>query len=223
MFEIYKSYKLLGFTEGTRFFLASFSKNSKKMKGHQVKISILGILHPIKIRMGTSDYDVFKQIFVNEEYNFPIHLNPKLIIDGGANVGYASIYFANKFNDATIFAVEPEKSNIDLLRENTYYYPNIKIIESAIWDENTTLKIKDVGFGEWAFMVEKAHPEDPNSFKAITIQKLLEESGYNKIDILKLDIEGSEKEIFLKNYEEWLGKVCILVIELHDRMKPGVQ
>lgn len=214
MTRSYNIYKILGMVEGTRLILALFFK-------HQVQVSIPGILHPIKIRAKTSDINVFEQIFVSEDYNFPTSIKPELIIDAGANVGYASVFFANKFRDAHIIAVEPEKSNIELLIENTSYYPNIEVIESAIWDENTYLKIKDVGLDKWGFMVEKAQPDDPISFRAITIQELLAKSGYEKIDILKLDIEGSEKEIFSRNYDEWLGKVYILIIELHDRMKPG--
>lgn len=210
----YKRYKLLGIIEGTRLSLAIYLK-------YPVRVSIPGVLHPIEIRAGTTDIKVFDQIFVDEDYNFPISIKPKLIIDGGANVGYASVYFANRFKEAHIIAIEPEKSNINLLKKNTCYYPNIEVIESAIWDENVYLKIKDVGLGEWAFMVERSKPDEPNSFRAITIQKLLAKSGYQKIDILKLDVEGSEKEIFSRNYEEWLGKVCFMVIELHDKMKVG--
>lgn len=207
-------YKRLGIIEGNNLIFALFFKNT-------VKINVPGILNPIKVRAGTSDVSVFGQIFVDEEYNFPISIKPELIIDGGANVGYASIYFANKFRDAHIIAVEPEKSNIEILKENTSYYPNIEVIESAIWDDNTYLKIKDIGLGNWGFVVEKTRPNEPESFKAITIQKLLTESGYEKIDILKLDIEGSEKEVFSNMYEEWLCKVSILIIELHDKIKPG--
>lgn len=210
----YYLYNALGILEGTRLIFSLFFK-------HTVTVNVPELSYPIKIRTKTTDINVFEQIFVRQEYNFPIDIKPKLIIDGGANVGYASIFFANKFQEAQIIAVEPEKSNFEILTENISYYPNIKIIESAIWDEDTYLKIKDVGLGKWGFMVEKAQSDESNSFKAVTIQTLLADSGYEKIDILKLDIEGSEKEIFSRNYDEWLGKVRILAIELHDRMKPG--
>ena len=47
------------------------------------------------------------------------------------------------------------------------------------------------------------------------------EYNFPKIDILKLDIEGSEKELFETNFEDWLPKTKILIIELHDAMKTG--
>ena len=70
-------------------------------------------------------------------------------------------------------------------------------------------------------MVEEVTDSEEFSFKAVTIGKILKRSGYKEIDILKLDIEGSEKEVFSNDYEDWLSKVNILIIELHDRMKPG--
>ena len=42
-----------------------------------------------------------------------------------------------------------------------------------------------------------------------------------QIDILKIDIEGSEKEVFQHGYADWLPKIKVLIIELHDRMVPG--
>lgn len=42
----------------------------------------------------------------------------------------------------------------------------------------------------------------------------------DKIDILKIDIEGSEYEVFDENAEKWISNVSLLLIELHDRIKP---
>jgi hypothetical protein len=46
------------------------------------------------------------------------------------------------------------------------------------------------------------------------------ENGLEQIDILKIDIEGSEKELFESDYDYWLSRTKILIIELHDRLKP---
>jgi FkbM family methyltransferase len=171
--------------------------------------------------MGTSDFGVFQQIFIDNYYDFPIDIKPKLIIDGGANVGYASIYFANRFPNAKVIAIEPNDNNYKMLNENSFKYFNIKPIKSAIWNTNTTLHVNDVGREECGFIVEEAGINDQEIFKGITINDILKEFECNYIDILKLDIEGAEKEVFSSNYEEWLCKVHILIIELHDRFKPG--
>lgn len=70
-------------------------------------------------------------------------------------------------------------------------------------------------------MTEEVNSSDEYDIKAITITEILRQFNYNQIDILKIDIEGAEKELFSENYKDWLGKVDVLIIELHDRMKKG--
>jgi hypothetical protein len=70
-------------------------------------------------------------------------------------------------------------------------------------------------------MTEEVASSDSYDIKAVTIDTLLKKSGFDKIDILKLDIEGAEREIFSKNFDSWLDKVDIIMIELHDRIKKG--
>lgn len=175
---------------------------------------------PLIIRKHTSDWKAFKQVFVQRDYDFPVEVKPKLIIDGGANVGYASIFFADKFPDAEIFAVEPEADNFDVLKRNTARFKNIKPIQAGLWHKNTYLKVVSTNQGEWGFITQETSPDDYD-VRTITIDDILRQAGSHEIDILKLDIEGAEKELFSENFESWLGKVNVLIIELHDRLKEG--
>ncbi len=178
-------------------------------------------MYPIKLRTNTSDLDVIEEIFIDEDYGFPINCEPQLIIDGGAYAGYSSVFFANRFPQAKIIAIEPEASNFKLLKDHTRNYKNIELINAGIWNKPGYLRIKDIGLGHYGFMVEEVTDIDKFSFKAVTIGEILKRSGYKDIDLLKLDIEGSEKEVFSSDYEDWLSKVNVLIIELHDRIKPG--
>ena len=151
-------------------------------------------------------------------------IKPKFIIDGGANVGHAAIYFANRFPAADILAVEPEDSNFKIMRLNTKKYPKIKLLKAGIWNKSTNLEIDDTiskTEGHWAVMVKESARKTKKSVKAVNIWDLLKKSGHGKIDILKIDVEGAEKEIFSSDYEKWLEKVRILIMELHDRYKEG--
>jgi len=56
---------------------------------------------------------------------------------------------------------------------------------------------------------------------AITMTEIIDKYNIQRIDILKIDIEGAEKELFSYNYESWLPKVRCIVIELHDLYRPG--
>jgi len=174
---------------------------------------------PVYIRNIKSDILTFEQIFVNKEYDIKVPFEPKIIVDLGANVGYASILFANRFPKAKIFALEPEENNFDIAKKNVELYPNITLLRGAVWDKSEQINIVDKGYGEAAYIVEKGRGE--HTVKAYTIPELMHLAGENYIDILKIDIEGSEKEIFENGFEEWIPYTKIIVIETHDRYKPG--
>lgn len=175
---------------------------------------------PLIIRKNTSDLYVFRQIFVKKEYDFPFKTNPKLIIDAGAYAGYSSLWFASRYPNADIIAIEPDESNFEILEKNTANHERIRRIWAGLWHKDAFLKIRAGNFPKFGIMTEEVSSKDYD-VKAITIDGILEESGHGRIDILKLDIEGAEKELFSKNYESWLGKVDVLIIELHDRKKDG--
>jgi Methyltransferase FkbM domain len=54
----------------------------------------------------------------------------------------------------------------------------------------------------------------------VTIDMILQCYGIDRISLLKLDIEGAEPEVF-RNSSAWIDKVDSLIVELHERMKPG--
>lgn len=174
--------------------------------------SIPNVAHPLHLRPGTSDLWMFEEIFLDGEYALPMTLDPKLILDAGANAGFASVYFANRFPKARIIAVEPDPSNLKVLRRNVAPYRNVEVVEGAVWFESTTLSLHDDGDKSGV----QVRPGD-GGIRAVTIGEI---AGASPIDILKLDVEGAEKELFA-NDPSWLAKVNVLMIELHDRFKPG--
>jgi FkbM family methyltransferase len=178
---------------------------------------------PLLMRADTSDFPTFVQVFLNHEYSLPQTMKPGLIIDAGANVGYASVYFANRYPEARITAVEPEASNVALLRENIAPYPNINLVQAGLWHRNMLLTIGNPEDEKWLFQVKEADSDRQpvaNSIEAVTINDLLAAAGADRIDILKIDIEGAEKEVFAHS-QEWLDKVGMIIVELHDNLKPG--
>ena len=166
---------------------------------------------------------IIQSVLVFQEYLLPIeNFQPKLILDCGGNIGTAAVYFANKYPTAQIYSVEPEKNNFKLLQFNTILYENVHAINSALWDKETFIRVEDRGFGNLGWMTFETDAEEVGAFKTVTIPKLLADSGFDEIDLLKIDIEGAEKEVFeAENVHDWLSKVNVLVVELHDRMKRG--
>lgn len=180
------------------------------------------IYKPLIIRENTTDYEVFKAVFILNEFKLPIKINPKFIIDGGAYTGLSSLYYSSKYPNAQIVAIEPEDSNFEVLRKNTNNRKNISLIKSGLWSRDAFLKIIDPNLGKWGFRVKEVSNNEEGGIPAVNINGLLKKYGFDNIDILKLDIEGSEKEIFL-NSSSWIDKVKIIVIELHERIEPGCE
>ncbi len=166
------------------------------------KISRDDAQYPFYIRVQTSDYHCYKQIFDQQEYSFRTSRQPQTIIDVGANIGLASIYFANKFPRARIISIEPELSNFQLLERNTDPYERIIPVRGALWDEEAELQLVDPGNGEWGYITQQSDREDEHlgrlheQANGLPMKSLLDEFGIERIDILKVDIEGSEREVF---------------------------
>lgn len=72
-------------------------------------------------------------------------------------------------------------------------------------------------------MIQEVGENEEHDLKTITVDRILEETGWPGIDIFKIDIEGSELELFSNNYESWISKVRVFIIEFHDRIKPGTE
>ena len=192
-------------------------------KPKEVVVSYRNVNHPIHLRLKTSDMLTFVHVFLRGEYNVDIAKTPTVIVDAGANIGLTSIFYANKYPDAKIIALEPESSNFALLKKNVAPYKNILAVNKALWGENTTLEVIDPGLDKWGFQTRKRNDEEPvvkKAVESITIDKLMQDSMLNHIDILKIDIEGAEKEV-CETASAWIDKVGMMAIELHDRHKLG--
>lgn len=202
----------LGFIDGCKLYIAV--KNQK-----ETCIQLSALKHKVWFRGIFSDYAIFEQIFIEHQYHLPLEIKATTIFDLGANVGYASVYFANKFPNAKIFALEPETNNYTVAQKNTANYPNITLVKGAVWNESEDVNLVDSGFGEAAYMVEKGLGN--NVVRGYTIDEIMKLMNITTIDILKIDIEGAEKEIFETNFENWITNTKVIIVETHDRYKKG--
>ncbi len=188
--------------------------------GRIKNVKLPNIKHSFSLRRRTSDIPTFYQVFINNEYDVALPENVKTIIDGGANIGLFSIKMKNLYPNATIICVEPDPENYQLLKQNVSKYDNVFCENYGIWNADTRLKVYDkFHIGKWGMVVEESITE--GTVNAISIDSLLRKYGIDQVDILKLDIETSEKIVFSNNYEQWLSKVKILIIELHDWVEKG--
>ena len=188
-----------------------------------LSVRVRGVQHPLFVRARSSDLDVLMKVFADKEYEIPILKQPLSVLDGGANAGYAAVYFAERFLGATVVAIEPDTNNFALLKKNTAAYPSITVHEAAIWSGDTEVQLEDPGMEEHAFRVgglsQQANAR-VRSVTALSIATLAERAQVAGFDFVKLDVEGAEKEI-LASADVWLNHTNVLIAELHDRFVPG--
>src|SRR2546430_7696524 len=88
-----------------------FAKSALQREG-LLEVTVSSVGPPLLLRARTSDRATFEQVFVSKDYDLSfLNIRPHVIIDGGANVGLATRFFAHSYPWAHIFAVEPEASN----------------------------------------------------------------------------------------------------------------
>ncbi len=214
-FKILKlHYNKLGILSLLRYLLQRLFYPKNKI----LKVAIPGYLYPVFLRNNPSDTQIFTQIFLREELKIDLKKTPKTIIDGGANIGFASVYLKNKYPNATVYSVEPEKSNYEVLLKNTSFYNNMICYNCGIWNKDGRLKITNKEAGNESFIVTELNSSEDNidAINAITINKIVEDNNIQNIELIKLDIEGSEGKVFEDNYKEWLAISENILVEIHN-------
>jgi len=177
--------------------------------------------HPLECRAGSSDTDVFGQIFIAREYRCLDHLQEaQFILDCGANCGYSAAYFLTRHPQAELVAVEPDSANYKALVNNLRPYgPRAVALHTGVWSREANLVVTDSPGGDgraWARSVREASATEKPDLQAVDIGMLVRRySRGRRISILKIDIEGSEVEVFRSGNCDWLNLVDNMVIELH--------
>jgi len=193
-----------------------------KVAREPVWIRIPGSRGKVLVRTSSSDIWTYEKIFISREYDLPgVDTNPRVIIDVGANVGYASVFFAERYPEARIIAIEPEEENFSLLQRNTAPYRNVTSLRAALWPHPAAVSIDNPNDASWAFRIRERPLPTGDAVRGISMMELLDEYDIADIDLLKIDIEGAEKEVFQAGCESWLERTRVLVAELHDWMRDG--
>jgi FkbM family methyltransferase len=181
------------------------------------------------------DWATIHEIFVRREYDsrkFSVHgqiiayyeeLTKEtipLILDLGANIGVAAAYISRQFPEARIVAVEPASRNIALLKENTSKVSAIRVLHAAVGAESGAMSLFDPGVGNNAFRAFGSDSEYLETVPGITINEIVSDNPDCVPFLVKIDVEGFEKELFSRN-TSWVDFFKVIVVETHDWMLPG--
>ena len=192
----------------------------KVQRRELIELRINGLTHPIFCRPG--DLYVLLEVFgriSGRVYQPSLVGTPELIIDAGANVGFASAMFASRYPMARIISIEPDPQNCEMFRRNCGLYPNVRLVQAALWFRSGWVTIQNPGDASFLFHVAECDKTE-HAIEAVTIPEILAGENSKRIDILKLDIEGGEIRLFSKDFE-WLRTVRLIIAELHDQYVSG--
>jgi FkbM family methyltransferase len=202
------------------------------------KTQILISLKPFritKLRTATFyDWSTVYQIFINCEYDIDLtsryfqlgngnqveQSKSKLILDLGANIGVAAVYFSIVFPDSHIVCLEPASGNLNLLKTNTKGLNNIEILHGAIGSQDGELSLFDPGIGNNGFRTFGPQVDEVERVKSYSVHTVLELFPSSEPFLIKIDIEGAEKQLFSEN-TDWIDRFKVIIIEIHDWMLPG--
>lgn len=193
-----------------------------------VEIRLPDLADRIKLRLRSSDWSVLLQVFVQKEYEVPSKAHAEalsrfysdtlraggtpIILDCGANVGLASIWYAARYPDAHIIAIEPESENYALLASNAQKWPNIHPVHAGILDRKARVSLSNTGDEAWAWETREA---EDGAVQTVTVDELVAQVPNGKLFIAKIDIEGSESELF-RSATGWVENTPLVVVETHD-------
>jgi FkbM family methyltransferase len=201
---------------------ATLSRHVNRLRNQlEYQVQVRGIRTPIWLRANEPDYRILRHTVGRRDVDIALTAPPRLIIDAGANIGCSSLWFANRWPNARILAIEPDTDNCRIFRLNCSAYPNITLIQGAVWSHSRSLRISNPETNSCSFqMTEQQSARATTSVRGYTIAELLNVANTDRISLLKVDIEGAEIEL-LTHASPWIHRVDNMMIETHDRFRPG--
>lgn len=183
-----------------------------------VQVSVLdgvGKKHPVLIRQNGYDWAVVEEIFIRDVYRVDL-ANVKHILDLGGNIGLAALSFVWNFPGAQVCTVEPMPENLAVLRRNVELNrAPVRVVAAAVGTDNGQARFS---FSEDPRRHSARIPVLPTDrlvdVNVLSVPSLMKLMDWEDIDLLKIDIEGGEKDL-LSGQPSWLRNVRCIIGEGH--------
>lgn len=183
----------------------------------------------LTFRPASNDMFTLQEIFVEQVYREIVATFPdaRTVIDLGANIGFAAAYFVSHLPGVKIMCVEPDPQNVVLLSTNLsdlVEESRCRIVSGAVWRADEKLVLEPLVAGHVNSRSCTSIGPDAKSepseqvVQAYSIPTLIEMSGFSEVDLIKIDVEGAEAELFHGDCD-WLDKVKAIAIEFHGNSR----
>ena len=173
-------------------------------------------------RSKTSD-----KFLLHSAFNVQFHIPPfeimkdkaGTILDLGSNVGYTMVHYKHLYPKARVIGVEMDESNFEILKMNMAQFKNWEAVHGAIWTSDGTIDYS--GQDEETLAIQGIDPLNDalnlprRSSKSYSIQSILDKYNVDRVDFMKMDIEGAEIPIFDEDLS-WLERIQSMHVEVHN-------
>ncbi len=179
-----------------------------------ISVTLNSLLHPIFIRPNKYDVDSIVTTVIRQEYGSKkLPVEPQLMIDAGAYIGDTAAYFLSKFRKLRVISLEPNPLSYEVAARNLIPYGQ----RSILLRKGLSVNGQSMNFNGDFISYGATNQKSATRIECTSIPELLEQFSISHLDILKMDIEGTEKLIFSTNPETWLNRVGFLLIETHGQ------
>lgn len=158
------------------------------------------------------DIETLNELFVIGVYQLSVDLNPNTIVDLGSNIGLSAIYFALKYEDSKIFALEPNPDIFKQLKINTRKFSNIYCFNKLVSDKDGEVEFYlSTDRTHSSSLIKRSNCSKTCNVQSISLPNLIRELNIPVIDLLKFDIEGAEflilDDIIPNKVKNFIGEV----------------
>ncbi len=179
-----------------------------------MSVTVPGIPHDLTVRFNNSDIVLLLGVFLHGDCRVPLLPAPATVLDLGANTGLTANAFAVQFPQARIIAVEPDPDTHHVCVINTRSHPAIHCFQGLVGASAGWGRILNP---EAISMAKRFAPTESFTNADIpisTIARILDKHDCQEPVLVKLDVEGAEREIFSAG-ADWLPRVQGVLVEPH--------
>lgn len=164
-----------------------------------------------------ADLFIYSEVLEQQTYRLPLAPPPATILDLGANIGLGTIYFARLFPAARLACVEPVPDNLEILRGNLAMNGVAADVFAAaidVCDGSATMERAPLAYGHRVVSPAALPSARQFAVPALTVASVLDRLGWDRIGLLKIDVEGHET-VLLSQACDWLHRTDAICLEYH--------
>jgi len=171
---------------------------------------------------GHSDIHTFRRVFLTDEYR--LGRGPwDTVLDLGGNIGCVAMRVAPRARRVIVY--EPDPLNLELLTRNVSGLANVKVVTEAVAGERGRRKLHVAGSGRFGTRSTLFHEVQAQRLNAAdtevevsvtTLDAVFADHAIERCDVLKIDVEGAEYEIFAAASQDTFARIDRIVGEYHD-------